>query len=378
MTKGGWAFFVLCLLVTAGAYNAGLNMSYLLASLLIAVFGVSILAPVWNVGRLDCRRAVRNDVYAEEPFPIELTTESRRHTAARTLRLEEPLAGQNRRARKLVLRVAPHEIVRATFLGAPRPRGAYQAPPIHCVSGFPFGVAEAGISYHDTKRELLVLPARGVLSNTVSNALKPRGSRAGSPSRTGMPGEDFRSLRDYQPGDNPHWIHWRATAHHGKLFVREMERERSAPVLMVLDSRLPKSLPPERRAAGLEALELAISFAAEVCRVAEQEGCQPRLVAWFPEPRAIGATAGSHNSGLRLLLQALARLQPSEEESTTELIALAQKSGLGSAWRVIAVTPLPETAGPLAADLGRAAERVYVSGSSGFSQIFHLRERVAV
>lgn len=52
-------------------------------------------------------------------------------------------------------------------------------------------------------------------------------SRAGN-------GEVFAGVRDYRPGDQRRWIHWRTTARTGRLAVREHEEPARSPVVLVV------------------------------------------------------------------------------------------------------------------------------------------------
>ena len=94
LTRGGRAFLVLCILLTLGAFNASLNMTYLLASLLIAVLLVSLTAPFWSTLGLHARRGIRQTPYAGEPFEADVSLTSRRRTAARVVSVQEPLCAE--------------------------------------------------------------------------------------------------------------------------------------------------------------------------------------------------------------------------------------------------------------------------------------------
>jgi uncharacterized protein (DUF58 family) len=55
----------------------------------------------------------------------------------------------------------------------------------------------------------------------------------------GGPGVEFFGLREYQAGDSPRWINWRASARHEyNIFSNEFEQERVADVGIILDGRL--------------------------------------------------------------------------------------------------------------------------------------------
>jgi uncharacterized protein (DUF58 family) len=72
-------------------------------------------------------------------------------------------------------------------------------------------------------------------------AIRPRRTRvyAGTiPARAGGVGTEFFGVRDYQPGDSPRAINWRASARHIEtLYSNEYQQERVADVGIVLDGR---------------------------------------------------------------------------------------------------------------------------------------------
>jgi uncharacterized protein (DUF58 family) len=89
------------------------------------------------------------------------------------------------------------------------------------------------------KGRLFVLPPVTRVRNI---AIRPRRTRvyAGTiPARAGGAGTDFFGVREYQPGDPPNAINWRASARHlDKLYANEFQQERVADVGIVLDGRL--------------------------------------------------------------------------------------------------------------------------------------------
>ena len=71
---------------------------------------------------------------------------------------------------------------------------------------------------------------------------------------------DFFGVREWQAGDSVRWIHWRGTARHGQLMVRQFEKHRRRDIVLLLDLWQP-SQPDEEH---LENVELAVCFAAMV------------------------------------------------------------------------------------------------------------------
>src|SRR5436189_127318 len=51
------------------------------------------------------------------------------------------------------------------------------------------------------------------------------------------PSGEFLTLREYAPGDDLRHVHWRSTARHDHVMVRQNEARRRAPVLVLLDVR---------------------------------------------------------------------------------------------------------------------------------------------
>ena len=91
----------------------------------------------------------------------------------------------------------------------------------------------------ESKARLFVLPPVTRLRHI---AIRPRRTRvyAGTiPARAGGPGTEFFGVREYQPGDPPHSINWRASARSMEaLYSNEYQQERVADVGIVVDGRL--------------------------------------------------------------------------------------------------------------------------------------------
>ncbi len=91
----------------------------------------------------------------------------------------------------------------------------------------------------EAKGQLFIFPSVMRLRHV---AIRPRRTRvyAGQvPAKAGGSGTEFFGVRDYQPGDPPHTINWRASARKlDELYSNEFQQERVADVGIVLDGRL--------------------------------------------------------------------------------------------------------------------------------------------
>jgi len=118
------------------------------------------------------------------------------------------------------------------------PRGGYGFEKIHVQANDHLAVT-SHTARVEAKGMLFVFPPVLRLRHV---AIRPRRTRvyAGTiPARAGGTGTEFFGVREYQPGDPPRAINWRASARHVEaLYSNEFQQERVADVGIVLDGRM--------------------------------------------------------------------------------------------------------------------------------------------
>jgi uncharacterized protein (DUF58 family) len=88
------------------------------------------------------------------------------------------------------------------------------------------------------RSELFIFPPLTRLKYITIRTRRTRVYSGTIPARVGGAGVEFFGLREYQPGDPPRWINWRASARHDEtLYANEFQQERVADVALVLDGR---------------------------------------------------------------------------------------------------------------------------------------------
>jgi uncharacterized repeat protein (TIGR01451 family) len=116
-------------------------------------------------------------------------------------------------------------------------RGYYALKKVHATVSEHLGLARLEQDL-PTDGQLFILPPILRLRRV---AIQPRRTRIFSgtiPARQGGSGVEFFNVREYQQGDSPRWINWRATARHTQdVFSNEFEQERAADVGLILDGR---------------------------------------------------------------------------------------------------------------------------------------------
>jgi uncharacterized protein (DUF58 family) len=233
-------------------------------------------------------------------------------------------------------------------------RGAFPAPPVRVVSGFPLGLIECDKAEGD-RGELIVLPALGEID--------PAGLRRWVLLQSGGDGRarrvlrrvttdqaDVRGVRPYRPGDPIRSIHWRTSARHGELLVREYDAPPAPELVVVVEPWLPASPTAVQRGN----LEAALSLTATLARTWSRLYGTTVTVAVAGDPDSV-RTSGGTDAGLRAALAPLAAV--AGIDGFDALPARALGRALTRATRLV-VSSRPNS--PYAAALSRATGRTFV------------------
>ena len=117
------------------------------------------------------------------------------------------------------------------------PRGAYVFQGLNVRASDALAVRGSSVRV-EARGRLFVLPPVMPVRNVT---IRPRRTRVHSgtiPARAGGSGTEFFGVREYQPGDSPRAINWRASTRYGDtLYANEYQQERVADVGIILDGR---------------------------------------------------------------------------------------------------------------------------------------------
>jgi len=113
-------------------------------------------------------------------------------------------------------------------------RGVYDVAPLTLRRVDPFGLAVADWLM-GAARPLLVTP-RVTALDFGSRAAELEGGLVSELLSFALPNADEVAVREYHPGDPIRRVHWRATARHGEVMVREEERQSGPSAWLLLDT----------------------------------------------------------------------------------------------------------------------------------------------
>ena len=163
----------------------------------------------------------------------------------------------------------PNNRVRLDYELEPARRGIYEVGPLSVESGDPFGLA-VGFAELTQTHTLVVTPR--VVELPGAGSLRQAGDGSSSIVQRAVTGsEDDLMTREYRRGDALRRVHWRASARHGELMVRQEEPRNQPEARIVFDTRSdgyddmsPFGLDPRSSDPESEQFEWAVSLVASI------------------------------------------------------------------------------------------------------------------
>ena len=211
-------------------------------------------------------------------------------------------------------------------------RGVFTLGPTEVHLGDPFGLFRVVLRYPETQTivvypRVMHLPALDL----------PRGSASGrsrSSRRSFQQSLLAASVREYQPGDSLHVVHWPLSAHRGELMVKEFDTELSGNLWIILDLDAAVQVGTGEESTLEYGVILAASLASEFLRGGERRavglvafGMQESLL--LPAPgqgqmwRILRALAGAAPSPAWPLRRVLTEVGPTLGRGQTVAIITA-------------------------------------------------------
>jgi len=346
--------FVIAAILLIAAFSTELEFLFYLVYLSILVIGGSYILTRLGLADLEAGYAV-NQLTGHVGDKLQIT-----YTLRNTSRVPKPWlevhnpttlpGGLPGRAISLGSRAERSWLVRAPLIR----RGHFRVEPLQIRTGDPFGFFEASASVGQGVA-VVVYPRVEKLPLWRLPAASIEGSHS-APERTLQTSPLATAVRPYAPGDAFNRIHWKSTARHGEIQVKEFELEQTADAWIVLD--LERAVQGGR---GDEStVEVAVRAAASIAAKA------------LLENRAVGLTVNGHRQamvpvdrGNRQHLKIMQLLAAVDGDGTTPLVeCLVNAAGRlrrGMTAIVITASTDPAWVRPIAALRSRGIGSVVVT-----------------
>jgi uncharacterized protein (DUF58 family) len=178
-----------------------------------------------NLRGLTCRHLLPDKAHVGEPAHVALTIRNpRRRLPAFGVAALDDIMSQPQPRVVAVQGIAAGAENTAVHLVLFNQRGIHKDIRVRLASDFPFGLARCRRAF--TLADAIVVypkPRRfpGFLERLVSGGGAESAARSGA---TGDAAGEFRSLREFRPGDTPKLISWPVSSRTGRLVMRELDR----------------------------------------------------------------------------------------------------------------------------------------------------------
>ena len=346
--------FVIAAILLIAAFSTELEFLFYLVYLSILVIGGSYILTRLGLADLEAGYAVNQLTgHVGDKLQITYTLRNTSRVPKPWLEIHNPTTlpgGLPGRAISLGSRAERSWLVRAALIR----RGHFRVEPLQIRTGDPFGFFEASAAVGQGVA-VVVYPRIERLPMWRLPAANLEGSHA-SPERTLQTTPLATTVRPWAPGDSFNRIHWRATARHGEIQVKEFELEQTADAWLILD--LDRSVQAGR---GDEStVEVAVRAAASIADKA------------ILENRSVGLTVNAHRLGLlpadrgsRQHLKVMQLLAAVDGDGTTPLVetlvSTAGRLRRGMTAVIITASTDPTWIRPIAALRGRGIATVVVT-----------------
>ena len=229
-TKAGIVASVGALLAVV-ATTAQAGWLFVLSAGVLGLVASGVLT--WHrLGAATVTRSVPLRTRVGETVPVEMAVHNPSRKRLPVLRVEDSFEGLEAVA-VACESVPPGGTATLELQRAALRRGVFEGASVSLSTAAPFGLVRthravdvaSSLIVHPSLTDVSTFPLPETPAQTADDALVV--ARAGH-------GEVFAGVRDYRPGDQRRWIHWRTTARTGRLAVREHEEPARSPVVLVV------------------------------------------------------------------------------------------------------------------------------------------------
>lgn len=236
----GWVLLGLAIFFFGAATNTLAGWLYVMSGVMVALLAVAaVLSPRVLKGALVSRQPIR-PVSVGDALRMELTIENSSNQAKALLQVQDLLPSALGRTSQIpIAAIGPHASYRWIYQLPTQQRGIYRWRTVQLRTAAPLGLfwscrsqaAKAVAVVYPTVLPLNRCPLIDQLGQ--EDGIQWRRDRRSENASEGI----TRALRPYRWGDPTRLIHWRTSARHGELRVRELEKFTSGQgVIIGLDS----------------------------------------------------------------------------------------------------------------------------------------------
>ena len=263
LSREGKRFFLATALITVAALNTGNNLIYLILSMMLSIFVLSVFILKVNMRGLELKVLQSQPVFANNFSNMEIAlSNGKRIIPSYSIRVLMPrwIKGEANFPEISGL----SELLKSVSV-IYKKRGIYKYGDFSLESSFPFIFLSDRVLCR-VSGEVIVYPEMRKTDDTIPEIIG-RGYDL-SLTRIGT-GDEFSTVREFRYGDDRRRINWKASAKTAKVMVMEYSAEEPRKLTIILDNLMP---------CDFESFEKAVSFAASISDRFLSEGYFVRLL----------------------------------------------------------------------------------------------------
>ncbi|MDY6913731.1 MAG: DUF58 domain-containing protein [Planctomycetota bacterium] len=236
-TRAGWLYLTVVILVGLASIRSQGALIFVLFGVMLGAISVSMVLAWRTVATVRLRRDIPDRAWQNQTVHLSYYLRNiRRWGSCFALHAEELACEGVQGAAGFCVHLAPRSAFRAGGRFAARRRGRVSLTGMQLSTKFPFGLVT--VARHIAHAASLVIwPAKGRLKvQLLHHGAVESSTAAPSPATGGQ--DEFFGLREYRPGDNPRFIHWRRSAGRTAPIVREMSRPFPEALVIIVDTHI--------------------------------------------------------------------------------------------------------------------------------------------
>ncbi|MFH1421107.1 MAG: DUF58 domain-containing protein [Planctomycetota bacterium] len=310
LTAEGWWFIILTIGIGTAAINTGSNLLYLVLSMMLSFIVISGILSEIGFRGIDATRTLPNSVFAGEEFEVEVSVRNKkRFNSSFSLLIDDsPESAEILKRRSnynFIPRIPPRSKALISYAAAILRRGVFTFNKFRVSSRFPFHFFNKTVTIKEAQN-LLVYPHIYKLNESKILSRRERSDALRKSSLPALGEEDFRGVKEYRDGDNPHRIHWPLSARHRKLIVKEFEKQRANRAYILLNTY--QQIRDEKY---IKEFEKSVSTAASLVSFFYEKNYSICFAAYTPALVRKKSATGKHH--FYNILETLARLKFSDK-----------------------------------------------------------------
>ncbi len=216
ITKAGWIYITITILLGVAAVNTGNNLVYLIDAALLSFMGISGFFGKKNLSGIEPQIEVPFEIYATVPFSIKVKIKNNKKI------LPSFLLKVSIEEKSLIFPYVENNETQEKYLQLKLPeRGYFQIKEISICSPFPFNFFIRCKNFPiDIKAIVYPKPEKCSTKFVGEKGKKKEKEEGNKISTTG----EIHSIKEYTKGIPLKYIHWKASAKTGELKVKEFSK----------------------------------------------------------------------------------------------------------------------------------------------------------